>query len=449
MRQSLDILQSTALELRQLLRQELETNPALEDESEPLSLEEKESEAAGSDAELGQFSDYEDAYREEMILAGRTLGRNREREELREHLYDSLQSPRTLHDHILEQARGTEISPEVLDGLRVLLGSLDERGFLRDDPEELALNFGMRMDDMNAARMVLSGLEPIGLGARDLRECLLFQLRAQGREGSLAWRIVHDHLDALARNKRPEIAKALGVTVADVNAATSQIAALDPNPARDFADDDNRCVNPDVRIHEDEAGQWHVELNNDDLPRLRISNHYKDMLSNPATRNDARSFIRDKIRGGKFIIQCIEQRQDTLRKIAHIILDRQQEYFLHGPAHLKPLTMQQVAEGVGVHETTVSRAIAGKFVETPFGVVEMRKFFTTGYQTASGEDVANSSVKDKIAAMIAEEDPQHPLSDSTIVSTLEKEGLEIARRTVAKYRDALGIPPSHLRRQHA
>ena len=449
MRQSLDILQSTALELRQLLRQELETNPTLEDDSEVLSLEEKEHDANERDAELDQMSDYEDAYREEMILAGRTLGRNREREELREHLYDSLQSPRTLHDHILEQARGNEVSAEVLDVLRILLGSLDDRGFLREDPEDLALNFGVRMDDMNAARDLLGSLDPVGLGARDLRECLLFQLKAMGKVDSLAWRIVHDHLDALARNKRPEIARCLGVTVADVNAATSVIAGLDPNPARDFADDDNRQVNPDVRILDDENGEWTVELNNDDLPRLRINNNYKDMLANPRTGSDTRSFIRDKIRGGKFIIQCIEQRQETLRRIAHIILERQQEFFQQGPAHLKPLTMQQVAEAVGVHETTVSRAISGKFVETPYGVFEMRKFFTTGYQTAKGEDVANSSVKDQIAAMIAAEDPRHPLSDAAIVSALEKGGLDIARRTVAKYRDALNIPPSHLRRHHA
>lgn len=448
MRQSLEILQATALELRQLLRQELETNPTLEDDSESVSLDAKEDDAMAMDREFDEFAANEDAYREEMILAGRTLGRNREREELREHLYDSLQSPRTLHDHILEQARGNEAPPEIIDALRILLGSLDDRGFLRENPEDIALAFGIRIDDLENARQLMAGLEPIGLGARDLRECLLFQLRAQGREGSLPWRIVHDHLDALARNKRPEIARSLGVSINDVNQAVEIIASLDPNPAREFADDENRQVNPDARIVEDGAGGWVVELNNDDLPRLRINNHYKDMLANPGTGTDTRAFIRDKIRGGKFIIQCIEQRQETLRRIARIILERQGEYFEQGPSHLKPMTMQQVAEAVGVHETTVSRAIAGKFLETPFGVVEMRKFFTTGYQTASGEDVANSSVKDLIANLIAAEDPAKPLSDAVIVETLKGEGLDIARRTVAKYRDALNIPPSHLRRRH-
>lgn len=449
MRQSLEILQATALELRQLLRQELETNPTLEDDSEGVSLEAREEEAEAFDREVQELAASDDAYREEMILAGRTLGRNREREELREHLYDSLPSPRTLQEHIMEQARGNEVSIEVMDALGILLGSLDERGFLRENPEDLALNFGIRYSDLEAARGLLGGLDPIGLGARDLRECLLFQLRAQGREGGLAWKIVHDHLDALARNKRPEIARACGVPVSEVNSAVEIIAGLDPNPARDFADDENRQVNPDARIFEDDDGHWKVELNHEDLPRLRISNRYKDLLASPSTGGDTRAFIRDKIRGGKFIIQCIEQRQDTLRRIAQILLERQEEYFSSGPAHLKPMTMQQVAEAVGIHETTVSRAIAGKFVETPYGVVEFRKFFTTGYQTASGEDVANSSVKDRIAALVAAEDPGKPLSDSTIVETLKNEGLDIARRTVAKYRDALNIPPSHLRRRHA
>lgn len=448
MRQSLEILQATALELRQLLRQELETNPTLEDESEALSLDAKEDEAAEWDKELDEFTASDDAYREEMILAGRTLGRNREREEMRDHLYDSLQSPRTLHDHILDQARGNEVAAEVIDAMRILLGSLDERGFLRDQPEDLALAFGLRLEDLETARAVMAGLDPIGLGARDLRECLLFQLQAKGMRGSLAWRIVDDHLDALARNKRPDIARALGASVAEVNEAAALIAHLDPNPAREFAADENRQVNPDARILADESGNWTIELNNEDLPRLRINNHYKDMLANPETANEARAFIRDKIRGGKFIIQCIEQRQDTLRRIAGVILDRQQEYFESGPAMLKPMTMQQVADAVGVHETTVSRAIAGKFIETPFGVVEMRKFFTTGYQTSGGEDVANSSVKDRIGELIAGEDPGKPLSDATIVETLQKEGLDIARRTVAKYRDALNIPPSNLRRRH-
>ena len=283
MRQSLEILQATALELRQLLRQELETNPTLEDESADVSLDAKEDEASEWDKELDELTSSDDAYREEMILAGRTLGRNREREEMRDHLYDSLQSPRTLHDHILEQARGNETGPEIIDSLKILLGSLDERGFLRDQPEDLALAFGLRLDDLEAARAVLAGLDPIGLGARDLRECLLFQLRAKGMGGTIAWHIVHDHLDALARNKRPEIARALGISVAEVNEAAESIARLDPNPAREFAEDENRQVNPDARIFQDESGAWTITLNHEDLPRLRISNHYKDMLSDPAT----------------------------------------------------------------------------------------------------------------------------------------------------------------------
>lgn len=448
MRQSLDILQAPALELRQLLKQELETNPVLEDETESLSLEAEEERADQDWDEVDRLAEFDDAYREEMILAGRSLGRNREREEMREHLYDSLQAPLTLAEHVARQMRGAGADEGVRAAMDVILGSLDPRGFLTTDPEDLALNFGLPLDDVEEARALLASFEPVGLGARDLRECLLMQLEAAGEGRGLAARIVRDHLDALARNKRPEIARALGVPVAEVNRAATRITTLDPNPARAFAEDDNRLVNPDLRFVPAADGGFEVELNNDDLPRLRISNTYKDLLSNPATRKEERTYVRNKIRGGRFIIQCIEQRQETLRQIARVIARHQAAFLKRGPGHLKPLTMQQVASEVGVHETTVSRAVAGKFAETPQGIFEMRKFFTTGYQTSSGEDLANTSVKDRIAALIADESPSSPLSDSAIVKQLNGEGLDIARRTVAKYRDALNIPPSHLRRRH-
>lgn len=446
MRQSLEILQATALELRQLLRQELETNPVLEDDSVALSVEATETEMGAADEELERMAACDDAYREEMILAGRSLGRNREREELRDHLYDSIQSPRTLQQHVLEQLQAAEATPAVREAMQVLVGSLDARGFLVSSPEELALTFSLRLDDVEAARHLLGTFEPRGLGARDLRECLLLQL--QGRGQPLAERIVRDHLDLLARNKRPEIARTLGTSLADVNEAAAFIGTLDPNPARDFAPDDNRYVNPDVRMFRDEAGAWQVELNHDDVPRLRIGHGYKDLLVDPATPPDARAFIRDKIRSGKFVIQCLEQRQDTLRRIAAILAAHQRDFLARGPSHLKPLTMRQVAEAVGVHETTVSRAVAGKFAETPHGVFELRRFFTSGYQTREGGDLANTSVKDRIAALVAAEDPAKPLSDDAIVRLLADGGLKIARRTVAKYREALHIPPSHLRRRH-
>jgi len=448
MRQSLEILQAPALELQQLLRQELETNPTLEDDSESLSLEAEEERIDAEDAELERIAEFDDDYREEMILAGRTLGRNREQEERREHLYDSLQVPPTLQEHIARQMQGTEVRPEVAQAMDVLTGSLDERGFLATDPEELALTFGLRLEDLEEARRLLASFDPLGLGARNFQECLLIQLDAAGKGDSLAARIVRDHLDALARNKRPEIAKALGVSVPEVNHAAEVIASLDPNPAREFSEDTNRLVRPDLRFFTDSDGQWKVDLIQDHIPRLRISNAYKDMLSDMDTPKEARTYIRNKIHGGRFIIQCIEQRQDTLRRIAEVIADRQRDFLERGPLHLAPLTMQQVAEKVGVHETTVSRAVAGKYAETPRGIVEMRKFFTAGYQTKSGKNLANTSVKERLAAFIAEENPSKPLSDDAIVKTLKKKGIKISRRTIAKYRQALNIPPSHLRRRH-
>jgi len=448
MRQSLDILQAPTMELKQLVRQELQTNPALEDESEALSIEDLDESKENGDPELDAMRELADDYREEMIYAGRTLGRNREREEMRDHLYDSISSPLTLQEHLAEQLALDDAPAPTKEAAAWLLGSLDQRGFLTEPLEELALSAGLPLDQLQKAHSLITQFDPPGVGATDIRQCLLLQLEALGESTTLAYRIVNDHLDALARNKRPDIARQLGVPVAEVHAAAQRISNLNPNPARDFEDSVNRYIHPDLHIFRDEKDQWQIRLNNEELPRLRINSAYKDMLTTSRVDTSARTFIRDKIRNGKFIIQCIEQRQHTIRRIAEVLLDKQRDYFEKGSSHLKPLTMQQVADEVGVHETTVSRAIAGKYAATPHGIIDLRRFFASGYQTTNGNDVANTSVKDRIAELIAEEDNLHPYSDDRIVSKLKEEGLNIARRTVAKYRDALHIPPSHLRKRH-
>ena len=235
---------------------------------------------------------------------------------------------------------------------------------------------------------------PPGVGARDLRECLLIQLKRAGTEKSLEYRIV-DHMIDLGKRRFPEIARRLGITVEQVQSAANFIAPLDPKPGQIFAEAPKNYVLPDVTVEKIE-GQYQIILNGEQIPHLRISNTYKDIMSQDGSNGEVKDYIRDKIRSGKFLIKSIHQRQQTISNIAHQIVSRQKEFLEHGSAHLKPMTMVQIADAVGVHETTVSRAISGKYMSTPHGVFEMKYFFTPGYQTASGVSMSNTSVKEAI-----------------------------------------------------
>jgi RNA polymerase sigma-54 factor len=285
----------------------------------------------------------------------------------------------------------------------------------------------------------------VGVGARDLRDCLLIQLKRLGKEGSLEWRIVDRFLDDLGKRRFPEMARRLSTTPEQVQRAANFIATLDPSPGQIFSPDPNNYVLPDVTV-ERSGGDWVISLNGDQIPHLRISNTYKDLMSQEDSASEVKDYIRDKIRSGKFLIKSIHQRQQTISNIATEIIGRQRDFIEAGPSALRPMTMVQVADAVGVHETTVSRAISGKYMATPHGVFEMKYFFTPGYKTADGESLSNTSVKGEIAELVRSENQRNPLSDKEIVDTLSARGIPIARRTVAKYRAELNILPSNMRK---
>jgi RNA polymerase sigma-54 factor len=274
----------------------------------------------------------------------------------------------------------------------------------------------------------------------------MFQLERLGKKGTLPWRVLDQHLDDLANKRYPVIARKLGVPVDQISRAADLIGTLDPRPAQRFAVSENNYVTPDVVV-EKLNGEWVAVMMNDDLPRLRISNTYKDLLSQSQSTGEVRDYVRDKIRGGKFLIRCIHQRQQTIHKISTEILRHQRDFLDKGLGHLKSLNMATVAADVGVHETTVSRAIAGKYIATPHGVFELKYFFTHGVKTESGEDMSNTSVKKAIAELVRNEAKHKPLSDDKLAVLLDKQGIKVARRTIAKYREALGILPSHLRKE--
>lgn len=469
LRQSLKILQVAALDLRSVIQEELQANPTLEElpmDGMSLDKERDASSESGADADGPADSDttesreeldfskefeilnkLDEDWRDHMASAGGAQPYTTEDAEKRQHFFDSLVTVTSLQEHLMQQAELADLAPQALDAMRYLVGSLNDRGFLTQAPPDIGLQTNLPLTAVQDAVKLLKTFDPTGIGAQSIEECLLIQLAAKGRRDSMAARIVHDHFDLLSRRRIPEIARKLGAHSDDVQVAIEEIGSLDPAPGRRFAEDNNRVVVPDVTVEKD-GDKWVISLNSDYIPRLRISNTYREMIAKGTLSKQERDYLRERIRSGKFLINSIEQRQQTIERITREIIKVQERFFENGVSHLKPLTMTQIADAVGVHETTVSRAIANKFIQTPHGVFDLKFFFTPGYQADSGASVSNKSVKEMIHELITVEDRSKPLSDQEIVAKLQEKGINIARRTVAKYREELGLLPSNLRRDY-
>jgi RNA polymerase sigma-54 factor len=271
-------------------------------------------------------------------------------------------------------------------------------------------------------------------------------LRGQGK--TIAAQILREHFQLLIRRRIPELGRKLRASTEDIQDAIEAIATLEPSPGKRFSPDSNAVIEPDATVYKDEYGEWQIALNSDYIPRLRISSTYKDMLAKGNLNKKEKEFMVERMRSGKFLINSIEQRQQTIERITLEILKFQGDFFAVGISKLRPLTMNTIAQIVGVHETTVSRAIANKYIRTPHGVFAFKYFFTPGYKAGSGESISNKSIKDIISHIIEEENPAKPYSDQGIVNILTEKKIKIARRTVAKYREELGILPTNLRRRY-
>lgn len=476
LQQSLALLQAPTLELRALVAQELEQNPLLE-ELQEIDMEQRRREEEGhSDnsldpaeppedtqfdpaqekdsgepvddfqAEFEKLVQLDQEWRDHFAQTNVPNRTSEDEEERRQYMFDSLVSETSLQEHILEQLRQSDAPEKVRPIAELVIGNIDDYGYLVGSVDELALMTGIPGDYILDALKLIQTFHPPGVGGRDLREVLMLQLERDNRENTLEYRILRDHMEALGRRRIPEIARHTASQVEQVQAALERIALLDPRPGRAFLPEVNQYVVPEVFVNKVE-GQYVVTLNNEQTPHLRISNTYKDLMSRSDSSQEIREYIREKIRAGKFLIKSLHQRQQTILNIANEIVARQEEFLEHGVSHLKPMTMVQVAEAVGVHETTVSRAVSGKYMDTPLGVFEMKYFFTSGIRTESGEGMSNASVKEIIQDMVRREPPEKPYSDDVIVKKLKEKEIVIARRTVAKYRDELNILPSHLRRK--
>jgi len=476
LQQSLALLQAPVLELKALVEQELQQNPVLEEEypvdrgPDGKSQRDREVERAdpaeppsdvkfdpATDGETKVADDFQaeferlvqmdQEWREYFSEANVPLRGREEEEERRKYMFDSLVAGTSLQEHLLEQVRLSELPEDRYPIAESIIGNIDDNGYLRASVDELAFATNVPADQVAEVLKVIQSFHPPGVGARDLRECLMLQLERADRKDTLEYRIISEHMELLGKRRFPEIARALGCTVEDVQTAWQRITQLEPRPGRDFSHDDNIYVVPEVFVRK-VGDEYVVSANEDAIPHLRISNTYKDLMARPDSSAEVRNYIRERIRAGKFLIKSLQQRQETILNIAREIVKRQREFMEHGRSHLKPMTMAQIAEAVGVHETTVSRAVSGKYIDTPQGVFEMKSFFTSGLSTANGVGVSNASVKELINEMVANEDKKQPLSDEEIVKRLAEKGIMIARRTVAKYRSELNILPSHLRKQY-
>jgi RNA polymerase sigma-54 factor len=477
LQQSLALLQAPMLELKAMVDQEVQQNPVLEevsvtevaqaerrehegssetdyaDPAEPPAdvqfdpATEKPANAPADDfqVEFDRLAQMDQDWRDHFSDTNVPLRHREEEEERRQYMFDSLVAGTSLQENLLEQVRLSDLTEEQRAVAEMIVGNIDDNGYLRASVDELAFSTNVPAEKILEVLKVVQTFHPPGVGARNVRECLLLQLERAGREHTLEYRIVDQLMDALGRRRVPEIARALGRSMDDVQQAIERISRLEPKPGRDFLPDEQIYVLPEVFVQK-VGGEYVVTTNNDTVPHLRISNIYKDLMAKPNSSQEVRDYIRDKIRAGKFLIKSLHQRQQTILNIAHEIVNRQREFMDKGVACLHPMTMAQVAQVVGVHETTVSRAVSGKYMDTPQGVVEMKSFFTSGIPTSNGGGMSNASVKELISEMIAKEDTSRPLSDEEIVKRLSDKGIMIARRTVAKYRSELNILPSHLRR---
>jgi len=456
LQQSLLILQTPLLELRNLVQQEMETNPVLEElPDQPGADERGDTESSADDNFTNEFQklasldeEWRDYMAQSASYSADGARGSKEAQDKRQFLFDSIPVQETLQQNLVGQLNQSVLSASDRNAAELIIGNVDDNGFLQSTPEEMALNSGIPKEDFEKMLALIQSFYPPGVGARDLRECLLLQLQRQGKEDTLEYKIVSEHMEDLGRRRFPEIARRMGISVEEVQKAGDNIARLNPRPGQVFAAAPQNYVLPDVMV-EKVDGEYQIVLNNEQIPHLRISNLYKDIIaSGNAQSSDVKNYIRDKIRSGKFLIRSIHQRQQTILNIAQQIVSRQRDFLDHGPSHLKPMTMADVADTVGVHETTVSRAVSGKYMATPQGVFEMKYFFTSGYQTATGDSLSNISVKEAILDLVKHENGSAPLSDQEIVEILVERGIPIARRTVAKYRDELNILPSYMRRKY-
>jgi RNA polymerase sigma-54 factor len=475
--QAMELLYMPLLDLQQHLKEELAENPFLE-MSEPDVSQEVELKEDTPDEPLGDEVDWE-----EILLDGFDVGGRKQQYEHKEYVEPTPVETRDLRDHLNEQLRMLPLSERHARLGEEIVGNIDETGMLAcpldeavaganawleearpvalvnaqeiEDEEEREAELAeieelfrpYDLEDGERMLLVVQAMDPPGVGARDIRECILLQLAQSDDDDAVARTIVQEHFDALVHHRWSDIAKELGLTPKEVQDAADRISTLDPKPGLKYSPEPDQYIIPDL-IVEKIDGEYMVFANDTTLPRLRISQSYREVARDKSKfTGENKEFIAAKLNSANWMIQAIEQRRQTMLKVMNFIVDRQREFFERGVQYLRPLTLREVADHIEMHESTVSRVTNKKYVQTPRGVFSLKYFFSSGLATMSGEDISARGVKDMIKGMVSDENPKKPLTDQAIVALLKNEGVKIARRTVAKYRDQLGILPARMRKR--
>jgi len=459
LQQAIKLLQLSRMELIDLVQQELEENPVLEEgvelePVEPSEIEEIHSDQASQENQVEEVKADEEGmndidwqtYLEGYNLGG-TVASSYEDDEERPSYENLLTKKNTLVDHLMWQLTLTRLSDVETRIATEIIGNIDEDGYLMASLEEIAAAAGTDTDAVDKTLKVVQEFDPPGVAGRSLQECLLLQVRQLGMEGSLVEDILRDHIGELETRKYQVIAKALGVHLDEILAAAKIISSLDPRPGSPFGSEDVHYITPDIFVYKI-GGEYVVVLNDEGLPNLRINSFYRSALSGASEVDEkAGEYIQEKMRGAVWLIKSIHQRQRTIYKVAKSIIKFQREFFDKGIEYLKPLVLRDVANDIDMHESTISRVTTNKYMQTPGGLFELKYFFNSGISTTGGDSVASESVKSRIKEIIAGENPKKPYSDQKIVLLLKENGIDIARRTVTKYREMLGVGSSTERKR--
>ncbi|NOZ69032.1 MAG: RNA polymerase factor sigma-54 [Deferribacteres bacterium] len=458
LQQSIKLLQLPLLELSQEINQELMSNPLLEERSEkedevlnetPGTVSEEEPvQEAFDDAEAPLekiFGFTSDNYFEERESDGRDLGYFYEAADETTSPFERNRKKTDLYEHLLWQLRLSHVPEKLGKVAEIIINNLNEDGYLQASLEEIANLAGVDPETAGEALSFVQTLDPPGVGARNLQECLLLQLEPLNLKGTFVEKVLLEGFSELEGKKYRQLAAKFRTSIEEVLAAVKIIEGLEPRPGRNYSGDEPVHIVPDVYVEESE-GKFIITLNDDGIPRLRLSNYYRKLLANKQSLGpEERQFLEEKLRSAIWLLRSLDQRNKTIYKVTECILKFQEEFFRKGPEFLKPLNLRDVAEALGMHESTISRVTSNKYIQCPQGLLNFRFFFSNAVSSSKG-DISSSTVKDMIKQIIAEEDPAKPLNDKKIVEILKERGINVARRTAAKYREELKIP-SHIKRK--
>ncbi len=444
LKQAIEILQYNSIELNNFIQQELVNNPVLEPYQQKVEIDNG---LNKEDKSQNDIIDMKKLFSEYDPFKYRTYIRNYEEKE--EASFENyLSTETTLYDHLLFQLQFAILKEKEKAIGKYIIENINDNGYLQISKEEICEELNAREDQVEDIIKIIQTFEPTGVGGRDLRECLLIQLRQNNVKDGLIYKIISEHLDDLGNNKINNIAKKLSIPIEKAQEIRDFIRTLEPKPGRIFSSSRNvRYVTPDITV-EKVNGEYIVIVKDTTAPRLSINHYYRKLLLNNDMEDKASSYINKKLNSALKLIKCIQQRRNTIYKVVNAIVNYQIDFFEKGIVYLKPLTLREIADEIGVHESTVSRAINGKYLQCPRGIYELKYFFQSGVSSALGEGISSESIKSIIKDLIQNENPKKPLSDQSISNRLNKMGVKISRRTVAKYRDELSILSSSRRRRY-